>query len=176
MKHTTQSDNQVEFPKMDLTLTVNGVVHHLSTAPSARLLDILREDLGLPGTKVSCEIGRCGACAVHLDGRLVNSCLVMAYQAIDTSVQTIEGLNNAEFDPIQRAFLEEGGFQCGYCTPGMIMAVKSLMESNPDPDKQQIQEALAGNLCRCTGYGGIIRAVESVIASLKVKEFTNIEE
>lgn len=180
MKHTIQNfeniDLQVETPKMDLTLTVNGVIHQLRTAPSARLLDILREELGLSGTKMSCEIGRCGACAVHMDGKLINSCLVMAYQANDSSIQTIEGLEGDELDPIQRAFLEEGGFQCGYCTPGMIMAVKALLNSNPDPDKQQIQEALAGNLCRCTGYGGIIRAVEGVIENLKVKEFTNIEE
>lgn len=160
-------------PKMKLTLTVNGVPHRLEAAPAVRLLDILREDLGLTGTKMSCEIGRCGACAIHMNGQLVNSCLVMAYQANEASICTIEGL---EEDPIQKAFLEEGGFQCGYCTPGMIMAVKALLDTNPNPEKQQIQEALSGNLCRCTGYGGIIRAVEKAITSLQEKQVTNIEE
>ena len=167
MKNDIQS---LELPapnqKIELTVTVNGVLQHLKVAPTARLLDILREDLGLSGTKMSCEIGRCGACSVHMDGKLVNSCLVMAYQANQTSICTIEGLVE---DSIQKAFLDEGGFQCGYCTPGMIMAVKALLDSNPNPTKQQIQEALSGNLCRCTGYGGIIRAVEKTITSLQEK-------
>ena len=160
-------------PKMKLTLTVNGVLHRLEVAPVVRLLDILRENLGLTGTKMSCEIGRCGACAIHMNGQLVNSCLVMAYQANEASICTIEGL---EENPIQKAFLEEGGFQCGYCTPGMIMAVKALLDTNPNPAEQQIQEALSGNLCRCTGYGGIFRAVEKAITSLQEKQVTNIEE
>ncbi|MEH7418395.1 (2Fe-2S)-binding protein [Neobacillus drentensis] len=162
--------------KMELTLTVNDVHHQLETAPAARLLDILREDLGLTGTKISCEIGRCGACAVQMDGQLVNSCLVMAYQANHASIITIEGLMEEELHPIQKAFLEEGGFQCGYCTPGMIMAVKALLDSTPSPTNQQIQEALSGNLCRCTGYGGIIRAVEKAISSLRKNQVTNIKE
>jgi xanthine dehydrogenase E subunit len=154
-------------PKIELTVTVNGVLHQLKVAPAARLLDILREDLGLSGTKMSCEIGRCGACSVHMDGKLVNSCLVMAYQANRASICTIEGLVE---NTLQKAFLGEGGFQCGYCTPGMIMAVKVLLDSNPNPTKLQIQEALSGNLCRCTGYGGIIRAVEQAITSLQEKQ------
>ncbi|MBT2654876.1 (2Fe-2S)-binding protein [Bacillus sp. ISL-18] len=160
-------------PKIELMLTVNGNPQQLEAAPAARLVDILREDLGLTGTKMSCEIGRCGACAVHMNGHLVNSCLVMAYQANEASIYTIESL---EDDPIQKAFLEEGGFQCGYCTPGMIMAVKALLDTNPNPAKQQIVEALSGNLCRCTGYGGIIRAVEKAITSLQEKQVTNIKE
>ncbi|WP_255286499.1 MULTISPECIES: (2Fe-2S)-binding protein [unclassified Bacillus (in: firmicutes)] len=177
MKHVIQSiDLPTAVPKIELALTVNGVLHQLKAAPAARLLDILREDLGLSGTKMSCEIGRCGACAVHMNGQLVNSCLVLAYQANHTSINTIEGLEEDGLHPIQKAFLEEGGFQCGYCTPGMIMAVKALLDSNPSPTKQQIQEALSGNLCRCTGYGGIIRAVEKAITSLKENQVTNIEE
>ncbi|PLS03272.1 (2Fe-2S)-binding protein [Neobacillus cucumis] len=177
MKKVIQSiEKTTSTPKIELTLTVNGVLHQLQVAPAARLLDILREDLGLPGTKMSCEIGRCGACSVQMDGQLVNSCLVMAYQANQASITTIEGLGEGVCHPIQKAFLEEGGFQCGYCTPGMIMAVKALLDSNSTPNKHEIQEALSGNLCRCTGYGGIIRSVESAITSLKEKEVTNIEE
>ena len=178
MKNVTENieELQPKSTKIELELTVNGVLHRLQTAPAARLLDILREDLGLSGTKISCEIGRCGACAVHMNGKLVNSCLVMAYQVNHASVCTIEGLEGAEIHPIQKAFLEEGGFQCGYCTPGMIMAVKALLDANPSPTKQQIQEGLSGNLCRCTGYGGIIRAVEKAITSLKENQVTNIEE
>src|SRR3954447_8467668 len=120
-------------PKIELTVTVNGVLHQLKVAPAARLLDILREDLGLSGTKMSCEIGRCGACSVHMNGKLVNSCLVMAYQANDSFICTIEGLGGEDFHPIQQAFLEEGGFQCGYCTSGIIMAVKALLDEYPKP-------------------------------------------
>ena len=177
MKHDIQSIEQPSAtPKIKLTLTVNGVLYQLEAAPAARILDILREDLGLTGTKMSCEIGRCGACAVHMNNQLVHSCLVMAYQANHTSIQTIEGLEEDELHPIQKAFLEEGGFQCGYCTPGMIMAVKALLDANPSPTKQQILDGLSGNLCRCTGYGGIIRAVEKAITSLKENQLTNIEE
>lgn len=159
-------------PKIDLKLVVNGVSHLLNVAPAARLVDLLREDLGLTGTKMSCEIGRCGACAVHMNDRLVNSCLVMAYQANDTTICTIEGLAEGEINLIQTAFLEEGGFQCGYCTPGMIMAAKALLDVFPNPTQEQIQEALSGNLCRCTGYGGIIRSVQRAIVRLNEKKIS----
>ncbi|MGG7622090.1 (2Fe-2S)-binding protein [Bacillus coreaensis] len=152
-------------PKMELSLTINGTHVILQVPPTKRLVTILREELSLTGTKISCEVGRCGACAVQMNNQLVNSCLVMAYQANDASIVTIEGLAGEELDPIQRAFLEEGGFQCGYCTPGMVMAVNALLATNPSPSDEQIQEALSGNLCRCTGYGGIIRAVQKAIAS-----------
>ena len=155
-----------QAPKIDLIIEVNGARYQLQVAPATRLMDILREDLGLTGTKMSCEIGRCGACAVHMNGKLVNSCLVMAYQANNGFICTIEGLAEKDFDPIQTAFLEEGGFQCGYCTPGMIMAVKALLDTNPTPTNVQIQEALSGNLCRCTGYGGIIRAVQRAVTNI----------
>ncbi|MGI8384856.1 (2Fe-2S)-binding protein [Robertmurraya sp. P23] len=152
-------------PKMELSLTINGTNVVLQVPPTKRLVTILREELNLTGTKISCEVGRCGACAVQMNNQLVNSCLVMAYQANDASIVTIEGLAGEELDPIQRAFLEEGGFQCGYCTPGMVMAVNALLATNPSPSDEQIQEALSGNLCRCTGYGGIIRAVKKAISS-----------
>ncbi|WP_174733451.1 (2Fe-2S)-binding protein [Mesobacillus harenae] len=156
--------------KIELELEVNGFHRQLTVAPAARLVDLLREDLELTGTKFSCEVGRCGTCAVHMDNKLVNSCLVMAYQANGTSICTIEGLAERSLDPIQSAFLEEGGFQCGYCTPGMIMAVKALLNYHANPTEEQIKEGLSGNLCRCTGYGGIIRAVQRAIKNLNENE------
>ncbi|WP_017813606.1 MULTISPECIES: (2Fe-2S)-binding protein [Paenibacillus] len=143
---------------------INGTVREIEIPPSRRLLDILREDLDLTGTKISCEIGRCGACMVLIDGEPMNSCLMMAYQCEGTEITTIEGLHGETEDalhPIQEAFLEEGGFQCGYCTPGMIISTKALLDRLPQPEEQEIKEGLCGNLCRCTGYGGIMRAVES---------------
>ncbi|MBO9131035.1 (2Fe-2S)-binding protein [Bacillus sp. 165] len=144
---------------MQLCLNVNDENVQVQVQPGARLVNILREHLKLTGTKISCGIGRCGACSVIMDGKLVNSCLVMAYQAQNASILTIEGIGKESLAPAQTAFLEEGGFQCGYCTPGMIVAVKALIDRIPNPSDEQIQEALSGNLCRCTGYGGIIRAV-----------------
>jgi carbon-monoxide dehydrogenase small subunit len=139
---------------------VNGKEESIHTTPAARLLTIVRDELSLTGTKRSCEIGRCGACMVLIDGNAVNSCLTMAYQCSEKQITTIEGLAVQGMDPIQQAFLEEGGFQCGYCTPGMIISVKALLDENPDPTDDEISEALSGNICRCTGYGGIWRAVK----------------
>lgn len=144
--------------------TVNGEHRELDIDPSRRLLDVIRGDLNLTGTKVSCEIGRCGACMVMINGEPVNSCLTMAYQCAGKEITTIEGLHGDSTDqlhPIQEAFLEEGGFQCGYCTPGMIISTKALLDQIPQPDDYEIKEGLCGNLCRCTGYGGIMRAVQS---------------
>ena len=147
-----------------LHCSINGVEKSIDTPPSTRLLSILRDDLALTGTKRSCEIGRCGACMVLMDGKAVNACLTMAYQCASSRIMTIEGVAPPrEIDPIQRAFLEEGGFQCGYCTPGMIISVKALLDHNPDPTDDEIEEALSGNICRCTGYGGIWRAVKQAI-------------
>ncbi|WP_151732860.1 (2Fe-2S)-binding protein ['Paenibacillus yunnanensis' Narsing Rao et al. 2020] len=148
-----------------LNCTVNGEELSLEIPPGRRLLSILRDDLELTGTKRSCEIGRCGACMVLLDGRPVNSCLTMAYQCEDAEITTIEGLSAAELHPVQRAFLEEGGFQCGYCTPGMVISVVGMLQSNPQPSQSDIEEAMSGNICRCTGYGGILRAVHKAIES-----------
>ncbi|MUT67069.1 (2Fe-2S)-binding protein [Paenibacillus sp. NEAU-GSW1] len=148
---------------------INDRELNLNIMPSRRLLSVLRDELGLTGTKRSCEIGRCGACMVLVDGEPVNSCLTMAYQCEGKTVTTIEGITasaqslSGGLDPVQRAFLEEGGFQCGYCTPGMIVSVKALLEHTPDPSEEEIEEALSGNICRCTGYGGIKRAVRQAI-------------
>ncbi|EIJ80429.1 xanthine dehydrogenase subunit E [Bacillus methanolicus PB1] len=151
--------------KIKISLVVNGQEKELLVNATMRLADILREELQLTGTKVSCEIGRCGACSVIMDGKLVNSCLVRAYQANQKEILTIEGLGMNGLHPIQKAFLEEGGFQCGYCTPGMIIAVKALFDQYANPTKEQILEGLSGNLCRCTGYGGIIRAIQKLTES-----------
>jgi carbon-monoxide dehydrogenase small subunit len=152
-----RADKSLEFE-------INGQPVSLDVPPSRRLLTILRDDLQLTGTKVSCEIGRCGACMVLVDGQQVNSCLTMAYQCEGKSITTIEGLGSMEIDPIQQCFLEEGGYQCGYCTPGMIISVKALLTHNPEPSTEDIEEALSGNLCRCTGYGGIVRSVHKAIS------------
>lgn len=151
--------------KIKVALIVNGEVQELLVDSTMRLVDILREELLLTGTKVSCGIGRCGACSVIMNGKLVNSCLVRAYQADRKEIITIEGLGKNGLHPIQKAFLEEGGFQCGYCTPGMIMAVTSILYQYEKPTVEQILEGLSGNLCRCTGYGGIIRAIQKLTES-----------
>ncbi|MGC5772322.1 (2Fe-2S)-binding protein [Paenibacillus pabuli] len=143
---------------------VNGEEQQLQIAQTTRLVDVLRTHLNLTGTKVSCEVGRCGACMVLMDGEPVNSCLVMAYQCAGSEITTIEGLHGekeGELHPIQQAFVEEGGFQCGYCTPGMVISTKALLDRYPQPSQEQIESGLCGNLCRCTGYGGIIRAVRT---------------
>ena len=145
-----------------LNIMINGDKYILKTSPTEKLVNILRDELQLVGTKISCGIGRCGACSVLIDGALINACLVMAYQVNGKSITTIEGMGGVSLDEIQEAFLLEGGFQCGYCTPGMILAVKYLLSMQPNPTEADIKEALSGNLCRCTGYGGIIRAVQSL--------------
>ncbi|MNV60380.1 putative xanthine dehydrogenase subunit E [compost metagenome] len=147
-----------------LSFSVNGHPVTAEVPPSRRLLTLLREDLGLTGTKRSCELGRCGACMVLMDGKPVNSCLTMAYQCEGAEITTIEGLSAGGLHPVQQAFLEEGGFQCGYCTPGMVISVVALLAENPKPEPEDVEEALSGNLCRCTGYGGILRAVNKAIS------------
>lgn len=147
-----------------LRCEINGKPVSVATSPTRKLLQVLREDLGLTGTKRSCEIGRCGACMVLIDGKPVNSCLTMAYQCSGKSITTIEGIaREGELHPVQQCFLEEGGYQCGYCTPGMIVSVTALLKRNPKPTEDEIEEALSGNLCRCTGYGGILRSIARAI-------------
>jgi carbon-monoxide dehydrogenase small subunit len=149
--------------KRKIRIKVNGRVQVASVDASMTLVDFLRDVLGLTGTKKSCELGNCGACTVILDGEAVNSCLVLAVEADGKKVQTIEGLGEEKGDhPLQKAFVEYGAIQCGFCTPGMILTAKALLDKNPDPSEEQIKEALAGNLCRCTGYAKILAAVESV--------------
>jgi carbon-monoxide dehydrogenase small subunit len=153
-----------------LTLRVNGEEQSLSFAPYKTLLEVLREDLGLTGTKHGCELGECGACAVLLDGEPQLSCLTLALECDGRSVQTIEGLTRgAELHPLQAAFADFGGSQCGYCTPGVIMTAKALLERNPSPSRQEIREATAGNLCRCTGYQQIVDAIEDAAAKLRAE-------
>ena len=148
---------------MLIDLTVNGKRHILlDVEPQERLLDLLRVKLKLTGVKEGCSEGECGACTVLMDGNAVNSCMVLAYQARNTEIITIEGLAPGEgLEPIQQAFADHGAVQCGYCTPGMIMSTKALLLHNQRPSEAEIKEALAGNLCRCTGYVNIIKAVQA---------------
>ena len=146
-------------------LRVNGTRHRVDSSwVGESLLYVLRERLGLPGSKNACEQGECGSCSVLVDDRLVCSCLVLAAAAAGAEIVTIEGLSSdAELTDVQAAFLSEGGVQCGFCTPGLVVAVHDLLDVNPEPSSSEIKEALAGNLCRCTGYGRIEAAVEHVI-------------
>jgi len=146
--------------KCDVSFTVNGEVKRLRVHPMERLLDVLRNELGLTGTKEGCGEGECGSCSVLLDGLLVNSCLIPVTQADGSNVVTIEGIAaHSLLHPLQKAFLECGGAQCGICTPGMILAAVHLLEKKPEPTQAEIREGLAGNLCRCTGYMQIFEAV-----------------
>ena len=146
----------------NVTFSLNGTPQTVDVPPMKRLLDVLREDLHLTGTKEGCGEGECGACAVLMNGDLVNSCLLPALQANNTTITTIEGLATApHLHPIQQCFLEKGGAQCGICTPGMILATHHLLEKYSQPTLLQIQEGLAGNLCRCTGYARIFDAVQA---------------
>lgn len=144
---------------------VNGEERIVRVPPMKRLLDVLREDLRLTGTKEGCGEGECGSCSIRLNGELVNSCLVPVLQAEGAAIQTVEGLAlNGNLHPLQEAFLQQGGAQCGICTPGMLMAAVQLLEHNPHPDLAQIREGLAGNLCRCTGFMRIFESVAAAVA------------
>ncbi len=150
---------------MRLTATVNGARVSVEVAADARLLDVLREDLGLAGTKEGCAAGECGACTVLLDGVAVNSCLVPAVQVQGREVRTVEGLGDrGTLDELQRQFVASGAIQCGFCTPGMLMSATALLAETVNPTRAEIAEAIAGNLCRCTGYEAIIDAIEAVAA------------
>jgi len=143
-----------------IQLTINGQAVEAAVEPNRTLLQFLREDLGLTGTKHGCGLGDCGACTVILDGQPVNSCLVLAIQANGKEVLTIEGLaENGKLHPIQQAFVDKGAIQCGFCTPGMILSAKALLDANPKPTEQDIRMAISGNLCRCTGYQKIVEAI-----------------
>ena len=143
-----------------LALSVNGINYEVEIEPQRSLLSVLRGELGLTGTKEGCDDSECGACMVLLDGRPVNSCSYLAMQTGGRRIETVEGLaHDGELHPLQRAFLEEGGVQCGFCTPGMLMSAKALLDANPKPSEDEIRRYLGGNLCRCTGYSGIIRGV-----------------
>ena len=154
--------------RVHLGLTVNGEPAEVSFAPYKTLLEVLREDLGLTGTKHGCELGECGACAVIVDGEPRLSCLTLALDCAGRSVETIEGLaRGPDLHPLQAAFADFGGSQCGYCTPGVIMTAKALLDKNKNPTREEIREATAGNLCRCTGYNQITEAIERAAAQLR---------
>jgi carbon-monoxide dehydrogenase small subunit len=154
----------------ELNLTVNGKPYRLSVPPWRTLLEVIREDLGLTGTKEGCGLGECGACTVLVDGKAVNSCLVLATEADGREITTIEGLAQGDkLHPIQQAFVDRGGLQCGFCTPGMIMAAKALLDKNPTPTEEEIKKGIAGNLCRCTGYAKIIESIRAAAKNMEAK-------
>jgi carbon-monoxide dehydrogenase small subunit len=149
--------------KKTIHLKVNDRSHELSVEPNRTLSEVIRKDLGLTGTKIGCEVGDCGACTVIMDGEPVNSCLVLAVQADGREILTIEGLeSDGKLHPLQQAFIDKGAIQCGFCTPGMILSAKSLLDQHPAPGEEQIRKAISGNLCRCTGYQKIVEAIGSV--------------
>jgi carbon-monoxide dehydrogenase small subunit len=148
--------------RYEITLTVNGVEYPVEVDPRKSLLSTIREDLGLTGSKEGCDDSECGACMMLLDGKPVNSCSYLAIQAEGREVVTVEGLAEDDLSDLQEAFLTEGGVQCGFCTPGMLISATALLQDNPDPSEDEIRIALSGNLCRCTGYDGIVRAVRRV--------------
>ncbi len=153
-----------------LGLTVNGESHEVSFAPYKTLLELLREDLGLTGTKHGCELGECGACAVLVDGEPQLSCLLLALECEGRSVETVEGMaRGAELHPLQAAFADLGAAQCGYCTPGILMTAKALLVKEPHPSRARITEAISGNLCRCTGYQQIFEAIEEAARRLELE-------
>jgi len=152
---------------MEIEITINGRKRQFDVEPNKLLLNLVRDELYLTGTKYGCGIGECGACTVHMDGQAVLACMVLAVDADGRSVTTIEGVaNGGKLDPVQEAYIEEGAIQCGFCTPGFIMSTKALLKENPDPSEEEIREYLKGNYCRCTGYVNIIKAVQSAAKKL----------
>lgn len=148
--------------KQDITLKINGESYEVRVKPSETLLEVLRDKLGLTGTKEGCDTGKCGACTVLIEGKAVRSCLTLAIAARDKEITTIEGLaQGGKLHPIQQAFVEHGALQCGFCTPGMIVFSKAFLEDNPNPTEKEIREALVGNICRCTGYVKIVEAIQA---------------
>src|SRR5437879_3054969 len=158
-----------------IRLRVNGKLHELEVEPNKLLLDVLRQDLGLTGSKRGCDDSSCGACTVLIDGEPQMSCLMLAVSYQECEITTIEGVTDgSELDPLQRGFCVEGGAQCGYCTPGMILTAKWLLARNPDPTEQEINEALSGNLCRCTGYTQILASVRKAIELMRSPQAVEI--
>jgi aerobic-type carbon monoxide dehydrogenase small subunit (CoxS/CutS family) len=166
----TRKTTPARLAKAHISLRVNGEPMEVAFAPHKTLLEVLREDLALTGTKHGCELGECGCCAVLLDGRPVLSCLALGLAVEGHEVTTVEGMaDGAKLHPLQEAFAELGAAQCGYCTPGFLLTAKVLLEENPQPSREQIKEALAGNICRCTGYLKIFEAVELAAARMAGK-------
>lgn len=151
----------------EINLTVNNRPYRLNVPPHRTLLEIIREDLGLTGTKEGCGLGECGACTVLMDGQAINSCLVLAAEADGKEITTVEGLADGDrLHPIQQAFVDHGGLQCGFCTPGMILSAKALLDKNPTPTEEEIKQGIAGNLCRCTGYTKIIESIRAAAENM----------
>jgi carbon-monoxide dehydrogenase small subunit len=156
--------------KKKIKLTLNGKNTELEVPTHRLLLDLLRDEIGLTGTKEGCGTGDCGACTVLLNGKAVNSCLIFSGELDGADVVTIEGLKiGPELHPVQQAFIQDGGVQCGYCTSGMLMMSKALLDENPDPSEEEIRFAISGNLCRCTGYAKIVKAVQDAAAELRTR-------
>jgi carbon-monoxide dehydrogenase small subunit len=148
--------------KQVICLTVNGETYEVLVKPSETLLDVLRDTLGLTGTKEGCDTGKCGACTVLIDGQAVHSCLTLAVSSRDKDITTIEGLADGnELHPLQQAFIEYGAIQCGFCTPGMILTAKAFLDENPSPTEDEVKEAIGSNICRCTGYSSIVEAIQA---------------
>jgi aerobic carbon-monoxide dehydrogenase small subunit len=156
--------------KKKISISLNGKKTELDVPPHRLLLDLLRDEIGLTGTKEGCGTGDCGACTVLLNGKPVNSCLIFSGELDGADVVTIEGLKiGPELHPVQRAFVQDGGVQCGYCTSGMLMMSKALLDENPDPSEEDIRFAISGNLCRCTGYAKIVKAVQDAARELRTR-------
>lgn len=156
--------------KQLIRLIVNGEPYEVAVEPRMTLLDVLRNVLGLTGTKKGCELGNCGCCTVLLDGKPVLSCLFLAVEAQGKDILTIEGLaQNGQLHPLQQGFIDSGALQCGFCTPGMILSAKALLDENPSPAEEDVKEAISGNLCRCTGYANIVEAILKVAQNQEAK-------
>ena len=154
-----------------INLKINGESYQINVKPNLLLLDLLRYDIGLTGTKRGCDTGECGACTVLLEGKPINSCLTLAVEANGKNILTIEGLaKDGKLHPLQEAFIKSGAFQCGFCTPGMLLSAKALLDANSNPQEEEIKKAIAGNLCRCTGYTKIIKAIISAAEKIKKRE------
>lgn len=157
-----------EFEKVSIAVTVNGKAHRLNVEPRLLLVEMLREELNLTGTHIGCETTYCGACTVLLNGASVKSCTVFAVQADQGEILTVEGLaQNGNLHPIQQAFAEQHGLQCGYCTPGFLLSTYQLLSENPRPDEKEIRKAIAGNTCRCTGYQNIVKAMQAAAQQMQ---------
>jgi carbon-monoxide dehydrogenase small subunit len=159
-----------------IRMTVDGLEYEDDVEPRLLLIHYLRDKLGLTGTNIGCDTSNCGSCTVHLDGLAVKSCTVLAVQAEGSEVGTIQGLANGEWHPLQKAFHEHHGLQCGFCTPGMIMAAAGFLADHPNPSEQEIREGIEGNLCRCTGYQNIVKAVQAAAAELRSGEMAGVSE
>ena len=161
MRKSRKSEAAGELTKTLLRLRVNGEIHEVATEINKTLLEVLREDMALTGTKHGCELGECGTCSVLVDGKPVLSCLLLGIEAVNAEIVTVEGMmQNGKPNALQKAFADLGAAQCGYCIPGILLTAQALLDENPNPSRDQIRQALSGNLCRCTGYTKILQAVE----------------